>query len=451
MTEETVFGTGQIAHLTWKQRLDLISCTECGRCQDQCPAWATDKPLSPKLVIMDLRDQLFAAGPSCWPRPRPHGEAAAPTEGGVAAKPLVPDVIEEDVLWSCTTCGACVEQCPVDIEHVDTILDMRRYEVLMEARFPTEAGTMLRNIENQGDPWGLGHSHRLDWTAGPRLRGPGRVGDASPTTSSTCSGWAAPAPSTSGPGGPPRPSPASSTRPAWPSPSSGPRSPAPATRPAGSATSTSIRPRPRPTSRPSRRPGSRRWWPPAPIASTPSPGSIRRSAATSRCCTTPSCSSGCWPRAGSAPAATVDRKVTYHDPCYLGRHNEVYDEPRGVLDHVPGVEVTEMHRHRRTGFCCGAGGARMWLEERIGQRINVNRTDEALGTGADVISTACPYCLIMLDDATKGRQAEGRRAESVRVMDVAQVLEQSVAAAAAGGPSPAPPGVIRRPATDSPG
>ena len=167
MTEDTVFGTGQIAHLTWKQRLDLISCTECGRCQDQCPAWATDKPLSPKLVIMDLRDQLFASGLRAAGRGQdPIGPGPQPPADGVAAKPLVPDVIEEDVLWSCTTCGACVEQCPVDIEHVDTILDMRRYEVLMEARFPTEAGTMLRNIENQGDPWGLGASHRLDWTQG---------------------------------------------------------------------------------------------------------------------------------------------------------------------------------------------------------------------------------------------------------------------------------------------
>ena len=143
---------------------------------------------------------------------------------------------------------------------------------------------------------------------------------------------------------------------------------------------------------------------------------------------------------GNLPSrATVDTTVTYHDPCYLGRHNDVYDEPRHVLDHVPGVKLTEMHRCRRKGFCCGAGGSRMWLEERIGKRINVERTDEALGTGADMISTACPYCLIMLDDATKSRQAEGSVPESVKVVDVAQVLWQSVEAAAgaatAGGPS----------------
>ena len=151
---------------------------------------------------------------------RTDGRGATPPAEGVAAKPLVPDVIEDDVLWSCTTCGACVEQCPVDIEHVDTILDMRRYEVLMEARFPTEAGTMLRNIENQGDPWGLGASHRLDWTAGPRLRGPGRDRDHPRRGGVPVLGGLCRAPSTNGPGGPPRPSPGCSTRPAWPSPSS---------------------------------------------------------------------------------------------------------------------------------------------------------------------------------------------------------------------------------------
>jgi Fe-S oxidoreductase len=155
---------------------------------------------------------------------------------------------------------------------------------------------------------------------------------------------------------------------------------------------------------------------------------------------------------GSLRATTpVDKKITYHDPCYLGRHNEVYDEPRGVLNHVPGVRLEEMHRCRNRGFCCGAGGARMWLEENIGTRINVNRTDEALGTGADVISTACPYCLIMLDDATKARQAEGSVSEDVRVMDVAQVLEQSMAVpVGVGGGSAAPTAATGAETADAP-
>jgi Fe-S oxidoreductase len=423
MTEDTVFGAGQIGHLTWKQRLDLISCTECGRCQDQCPAWATDKPLSPKLVIMDLRDQMFASSKELLSG----GELA---EDGVAAKSLVPDIIEDDVLWSCTTCGACVEQCPVDIEHVDTIVDMRRYQVLMEARFPSEAGTMLRNIENQGDPWGLGTSHRLAWTRGLDFEVP--VVDSTIPDDVEYLFWV-------GCAG------ALDER-------------------ARRTTQTIARllheaglsfavlgPRESCTGDPARRLGNEYLYQTQAQTNVETLKAANVKKVVASC---PHCFNSIareYPALGGdfevvhhtqllerlltegrlRPSGRVDSNVTYHDPCYLGRHNEVYDEPRGVLSHVPGVQITEMHRHRRTGFCCGAGGARMWLEERIGKRINVNRTDEALGTGADVVSTACPYCLIMLDDATKARQAEGTTPESVKVLDVAQVLEQSLAAPAA--------------------
>ena len=149
--EDTVFGVGEIGHFTWKQMLDFSTCTECGRCQSACPAWTTDKPLSPKLLIMGLRDNMFA---SATPLLKGEGEQTA----------LVPNVIDPEVLWACTTCGACVNECPVDIEHIDAIVDMRRYQVLMESEFPSEAGLMLRNVENQGDPWGLGQNKRTEWT-----------------------------------------------------------------------------------------------------------------------------------------------------------------------------------------------------------------------------------------------------------------------------------------------
>ncbi len=149
--EDTVFGVGEIGHFTWKQMLDFATCTECGRCQSACPAWTTDKPLSPKLLIMDLRDNMFA---SATPLLKGEGEQTA----------LVPNIIDPEVLWACTTCGACVNECPVDIEHIDAIVDMRRYQVLMESEFPSEAGLMLRNVENQGDPWGLGQNRRAEWT-----------------------------------------------------------------------------------------------------------------------------------------------------------------------------------------------------------------------------------------------------------------------------------------------
>jgi Fe-S oxidoreductase len=429
MTEETVFGTGLVSHLTWKQRLDLISCTECGRCQDQCPAWATDKPLSPKLVIMDLREHLFASASELLGNGEAHDD-------GVAAKPLVPDVIESDVLWSCTTCGACVDQCPVDIEHVDTIVDMRRYEVLMEARFPTEGGLMLRNVENQGDPWGLGSSQRLLWTQGLEFEVPVVTGtipdDAEYLFWVGCAG-------------------ALDER-------------------ARKTTQTIARllhragvkfavlgPKESCTGDPARRLGNEYLFQEQAQKNIETLNSAGVKKVVASC---PHCFNSIsreYPALGGnfevfhhtqllerllsdgalKPESRVDSTVTYHDPCYLGRHNAVYDEPRGVLSHVPGVQLTEMHRCKNKGFCCGAGGARMWLEEKIGTRINVNRTDEALGTGADMISTACPYCLIMLDDATKARQAEGRASESVKVVDVAQVLEQSLGAAAPGDPAPA--------------
>ena len=265
---------------------------------------------------------------------------------------LVPSIIDPDVLWSCTTCGACVEECPVDIEHVDTIIDMRRYEVLMESAFPTEAGLMLRNIENQGDPWGLGSSKRTDWIAAARLRGPGHHRHHPRRHRVPLLGGLRRRPRRAGPQGHPgHGAPAAPRRGDLRHPRAR-RSPAPATRPAGWATSTSTRSRPRPTSRPWTTPGSRRSSPPAPTASTPWPTSTRPSAATSRSSTTASCSTTWSPRASSRPGGGYRGPVTYHDPCYLGRHNRVFDEPRSVLDAIPGVD-----RSRCSGAGSGASAA----------------------------------------------------------------------------------------------
>ncbi|MHB1535269.1 MAG: (Fe-S)-binding protein [Acidimicrobiales bacterium] len=415
--EDSVFGIGTIDQTTWKQRLDMLSCTECGRCQEHCPAWATDKPLSPKKVIMDLRDHLFASA----------GELLAPSpEGGSkVATPLVGEIIDPDELWSCTSCGSCVEQCPVDIEHLDHIMDMRRYQVLMEASFPTEGSLMLRNIENRGDPWGLGASARLDWTKGLDIDIPvvsatipddieylfwvGCAGALDERARKTTQAIAR-------------------------------------VLTAAGVTFAILGPRETCTGDPARRIGNEYLFQTQAQANIDTFEKVGAKKVIASC---PHCFNSIsreYPALGShvevihhsvllehliaegklRPQQPVTAKVTYHDPCFLGRHNDVYDEPRGVLAAVPGVETVEMHRHKRTGFCCGAGGARMWMEERIGKRINVERTDEALATGADIVSTACPYCLIMLDDATKGRQAEGQAREGVRVMDVAQILEQSL-------------------------
>jgi Fe-S oxidoreductase len=437
LSEDSVFGTGRIDHLTWKQRLDLLSCTECGRCQDQCPAWTTGKTLSPKLLIMALRDHLFASaseilggkGTAAGAGDIGAGGSETAIEGyaspGGVETPLVPDVIDSEVLWACTSCGACVEQCPVDIEHVDTIMDMRRYEVLMEARFPTEAGTMLRNIENQGDPWGLGRSHRLEWTEDLGFEIP--VVTASIPDGIEYLFWVGCAGALD-----------ERARKVT-------QSIARLLHRAGVSFAV-LGPKESCTGDPARRLGNEYLYQEQAKANISTLGAAGVRKVIASC---PHCFNSIareYPALGGdfdvvhhtqvlerlvadgrlRPEQRVDAKVTYHDPCFLGRHNDVYDEPRGVLASLPGVETVEMHRHRRTGFCCGAGGARMWLEERQGKRINLERTDEALGTGADVIGTACPYCMIMLDDATKGRQAEGAADESVRVLDVAQVLERSL-------------------------
>lgn len=412
MDEDTIFGAGRIDHFTWKQLLDLVTCTECGRCQSQCPAWNTDKPLSPKLLIMDLRDNLFANADRVLAKNR-----AAGTE----VENLVGTVIDPDVLWSCTTCGACVEECPVDIEHIDTIIDMRRYEVLMESRFPTEAGLMLRNVENQGDPWGLGGSKRTDWIDGLDFEVPVITGtipdDVEYLYWVGCAG-------------------ALDERAR-----KGAQATARMLHRAG-VTFGILGPKESCTGDPVRRLGNEYLYQEQARMNieTLETAGVKKVIATCPHCFNTLANE--YPSLGGnfevihhsqlldhlvtagrlTPGGGYKGTVTYHDPCYLGRHNRVFDEPRSVIDAIPGAEQVEMGRCREKGFCCGAGGARMWLEESIGKRINMERTEEALGTGADVVSTACPFCMIMLDDAVRAHN----KTDDVRVLDLSQLLEESM-------------------------
>jgi Fe-S oxidoreductase len=457
LSEDTLFGRGKIEDFTWKGYLDFATCTECGRCQSQCPAWNTGKPLSPKLVIMDLRDHLFAKAPYLIGGELAPDNASVPEfEGGEsghdvpeagypriegpgpaqAVRPLVGDlasggVIDPDVLWSCTTCGACVEQCPVDIEHIDHIVDMRRYQVLVESAFPSEAGSMLRNLENRGNPWGLPERAREDWLSdlGFEVRRaiPGEPLDADVEYLYWvgCAG-------------------ALEDRAKK------------VTREfaqllhaadvkfavlGGAETCTGD---------PARRLGNEFLFQMLGAQNVETLDSITRAAPLKIVATCPHCFNTLaneYPQLGGhfevihhtqllarlvergrlTPIEPVEKKITYHDPCYLGRHNKVYTPPREVLAAIPALRSQEMHRCKDRGFCCGAGGARFWMEERIGKRINVERTDEALALDPDVISTACPFCMVMLSDAVTAKQADGTAREDVQVLDVAQLLRQSVA------------------------
>ena len=408
VTEETVFGVGEVGHFSWKQMLDFATCTECGRCQSACPAWNTEKPLSPKLLIMGLRDNMFA---SATPLMSGEGEMTA----------LVPNVIDPDVLWACTTCGACVEECPVDIEHIDAIIDMRRYQVLMESEFPSEAGLMLRNVENQGDPWGLGQAKRTDWTKTLDFEIPVITGtipdDIEYLYWVGCAGALA-----------------ERAR-------KGVQATARMLHRAG-VTFGILGPKESCTGDPVRRLGNEYLYQEQArlnIATLDEAGAKKIIASCPHCFNTikneyPSLGGNYevihhaellehLVRTGKlTPGTGYKGKVTYHDPCYLGRHNRIIEEPRSVLSAIPGVEQIEMRRCKERGFCCGAGGARMWLEENIGKRINMERMDEALGTGADVVSTACPYCMIMLDDAVRANAKE----DDVRVLDLSQLVEESL-------------------------
>jgi Fe-S oxidoreductase len=434
MGEDDILGVGALEHFGFKRFLDMYTCTECGRCQSQCPAWNTGKPLSPKLLIMDLRDHLYDSGKYMLDEDLAEQHA----DNDILGKMLVGDVpgqenavIDFDVLWSCTTCGACVEECPVDIEHVDHIVDLRRYKAQMESSFPQEAGVMLRNIENSGDPWGLGSSKRTEWTQGLDFEVSvvsgqldedveylfwvgcaGALEDRSKKVTQTVAGlFHAAGVSYAILGG-------------------------------GESC----------TGDPARRLGMEYLFQ---MMAQTNVETLKAAGAKKIVATCPHCFNTLrneYPdfdgvfevihhtellthlvqEGRLAPQTDIDATVTYHDPCYLGRHNEVYEAPRAVVGTVGGLKKVEMQRCRNHGFCCGAGGARMWMEETIGKRVNHERIDEALALEPDIVSTACPYCLVMLDDAVNDKVGRKELAEGqVRVVDVSQILAESLLPVAA--------------------
>ena len=402
---QETFGAASLRDLSWKQLLDGYTCTECGRCSDNCPALATGKPLDPQRIVLDVRDQLLRDGPKLLAEAK--GEIPSPAHF-TETKP--------EELWACTTCAACVEACPVTIEHIDKIVDMRRYLALMEGAAPPEAQRAMTNIERAGNPWGEPRETRGDWakelgvptyTEKPDAEWLYFVGCAASVdrrnqkvaralvqvlraagvsfailgTEETCNGD------------------------------------------------------------PARRIGNEYLWQ---VQAQQNIETFKKYGVRKVIASCPHCFNTIaneYPQLGGNYEVVhalqlVDRliaegklkvgrgmaeAVAYHDPCYLGRHNGVYDAPRAVLDAVPGVQRVEIEPyHRERGFCCGAGGGRMWMEEKVGQRVNHRRIDQLLATnsGATKVASGCPFCLIMLEEGVGAKGVQ----EQIRPVDVLELV-----------------------------
>jgi Fe-S oxidoreductase len=397
LPDDARLGVGAIEDFTWKGLLDFATCTECGRCQDQCPAWATGKPLSPKIVTLSLRDHAAATAPYLLTKTGEHPDEQSAHAG---LDLIGTGVIDPDALWACTMCGACVQQCPVDIEHVDAIVDMRRYQVLMESAFPKELGGTFTKLERQGNPWGLPARARMDWAKGLDFEIPVVGGDVESAADVDYLFWV-------GCAGAYEDRAKRTTR-----------AVAELLHAAGVSFAV-LGDGETCTGDPARRAGNEMLYQMLAAQNVEVLNEVGAQRIVVTCAHCFNTISREYPQLGgryevvhhtvlletlladgrlTLLPADDERTITYHDPCYLGRHNQIYSPPRELLGAIPGVQVAEMPRSGVDSFCCGAGGARVWMEESIGTRISTTRAAEAIATGADVIATACPYCTVMLSD-----------------------------------------------------
>ena len=436
-------GVGKVEDFTWKGILDFTTCTECGRCQSQCPAWATDKPLSPKLLVMGLREHAYAKAPllalSEEEQANLSDEAKAELERPLIGDESMYGVIDPDVLWSCTNCGACVQQCPVDIEHVDHIDDMRRFQVLVESNFPAELNNIFKGLERKGNPWGMAPKDRMDWTKGLdfEVKQVGR--DIEDLDEVEWLFWV-------GCAGAYEDRAKKTTQ-----------AVAELLDMAGVSFAV-LGDGETCTGDPARRAGNEIVFQQLAMQNAEVFKETKVKKVVSTCAHCFNTLKNEYAEFGvelevvhhtqllnrlvregkltpvAPDPAAEKKKITYHDPCFLGRHNKVYEAPRELLSIIPGTEFTEMPRNTEKSFCCGAGGARMWMEETIGSRINVNRTEEAIATGADQIAVGCPFCRVMLSDGLTLKQSEGQAREEVEIIDIAQMLLAGVKRA----PEPTP-------------
>jgi len=399
------FGAATIRDFSWKQLLDGYTCTECGRCSDNCPALATGKPLDPQKIVLDIRDQLLAEGPALLKDPKTD---TRPPAHWVESKP--------EELWACTTCAACVEACPVTIEHIDKIVDMRRHLTLMEGAAPPEAQRAMTNIERAGNPWGEPRETRGDWAKELGVPTFAEKPDAEYLYFVGCA--------------------ASVDR----------RNQRVARAlvailRAANVSFAILGAEETCNGDPARRIGNEYLWQ---LQAQQNIETFSKYGVKKVIASCPHCFNTIaneYPQLGGTyevlhALQLVDRLlaegrlpvardgqevVAYHDPCYLGRHNRIYDQPRAVLDALPGVERAEIApHHRERGFCCGAGGGRMWMEEKVGQRVNHRRIDQLLAakTGATKVASGCPFCLIMLEEGVGAKGVQ----EQVRPVDVLELV-----------------------------
>lgn len=479
--EETL-GVASIKDMGWKDLMDTVTCTECGRCQDACPAWLTDKPLSPKKLILDLQEHFLESAPLELAKIEKKGPlqmlAAGKLGGseqnaGIEAEelPLVGGWIMDETLWSCTTCRACMEACPVFIEHVPKITDMRRYLVMQESRFPNELNRLFRNLETKGNPWEFSSNQRADWAAG--LNVPALSDMHSHAEAEGRPLFAAPRLVTKverevvshG-----DPAITVETEPSTQSLEAAPllevlyfvgclgsfdaRNQRIAQALAQVLTEAGVRfgilgKEESCCGDPARRPGNEYLFQMMAQANVELFNTYGVKKVLTGC---PHCFNTLkneYPQFGGdyevihhsefvdslikegriRLANRVEQAITYHDPCYLGRYNDVYDAPRAVLEAIPGVELTEMKRTRNNALCCGAGGGRMWIEEHNGRRMNQNRMQDALDTGAPTLAASCPFCTSMFEDGIKGKDA----GDQIRLMDIAELVSLSMSRDGGGG------------------
>jgi Fe-S oxidoreductase len=484
--KEQTLGAAALSDFGWKDLMDTYTCTECGRCQDACPAWLTDKPLSPKKLVLDMQEafmesaahelgkrdnlgplQMLAAGRSpVGNGSKQKAEVSSATATAVEEIPLIGGWIMEETLWSCTTCRACMEACPVFIEHVPKITDMRRYLVMQESRFPNELNRLFRNLEQKGNPWEFSPNQRAAWAEGlevpilsdlyaqaeeegrPLFAGPPLTPKVETATASH-----------GDPVSVVEAEPATGNRQPTAEPllevlywvgclgSFDARNQRIAQSLAAIFKEAGVRfailgKEESCCGDPARRPGNEYLFQTMAQANVEVLNTYGVRKIITQC---PHCFNTLkneYPQYGGnydvvhhsefldyliksgrlQLANKVEQAITYHDPCYLGRYNDVYDAPRAVLEAIPGVELKEMRRTRNNALCCGAGGGRMWIEEHTGRRMNQNRMQDALDTGAPTLAAACPFCTSMFEDGIKGKDA----GDKIRLMDISELVSLSM-------------------------